>query len=494
MQNYPLITHKSLDSIIAWRNGEPISVKKFLADADHLATVLPAGIHILNVCRDRYHFTVGLAAAIISNKISVLPPTHTPEVMRQLQVFAPDVFCLHDNIDCDIALPRMNYPTMSESDAEQSTKKLSIPQINAQQLIAIVFTSGSTGAPIPHQKTWGRLVQNVQAQAVRLGLKTSLKTELNTGLTADLTTELTTDLSADINYSIVGTIPPQHMYGFESTILLPLQTGNALSCAQPFYPADIADALATISAPRVLVSTPLHLRLLLDAELKLPELALTLSATAPLSSPLAHKIEDTLNTPLVEIYGSTETGQIATRRTTESAAWHLLPNINLTQRDEQTWAEGGHIECATVLNDVIELTDTAHFLLHGRTQDLINIAGKRSSLVNLNYHLNSIKGVIDGAFFMPDELSHDHVTRLSACVVAPNLTASNLLAALRSKIDPVFLPRPLLFVESLPRNATGKLPREALKKLFSTTHNAQPAKAELANKDLCNKHLSHTQT
>jgi len=171
-----------------------------------------------------------------------------------------------------------------------------------------------------------------------------------------------------------------------------------------------------------------------------------------------------------------------------------LPNINLTQRDEQTWAEGGHIECATVLNDVIELTDTAHFLLHGRTQDLINIAGKRSSLVNLNYHLNSIKGVIDGAFFMPDELSHDHVTRLSACVVAPNLTASNLLAALRSKIDPVFLPRPLLFVESLPRNATGKLPREALKKLFSTTHNAQPAKAELANKDLCNKHLSHTQT
>jgi len=459
MQTYPLITHKSLDSIIAWRNGEPISVKKFLADADHLATVLPAGKHILNVCRDRYHFTVGLAAAIIRNKISVLPPTHTPEVMQQLQVFAPDVFCLHDNPDCDIALPRMNYPTMSESDAEQSTKKLSIPQINAQQLIAIVFTSGSTGAPIPHQKTWGRLVQNVQAQAVRLGL--------------------TTDLSADISYSIVGTIPPQHMYGFESTILLPLQTGNALSCAQPFYPADIADALATIPAPRVLVSTPLHLRLLLDAELKLPELVLTLSATAPLSSPLAHKIEDTLKTPLVEIYGSTETGQIATRRTTESAAWHLLLNINLTQRDEQTWAEGGHIECATVLNDVIELTDTAHFLLHGRTQDLINIAGKRSSLVNLNYHLNSIRGVIDGAFYMPDELSHDHVTRLSACVVAPGLTASDLLAALRSKIDPVFLPRPLLFVESLPRNATGKLPREALKKLFSAVDNAQPAKPSL---------------
>lgn len=133
------------------------------------------------------------------------------------------------------------------------------------------------------------------------------------------------------------------------------------------------------------------------------------------------------------------------------------------------WAEGGHVEASTPLNDIIALTDSNHFLLHGRTQDLINIAGKRSSLANLNHHLNAIKGVIDGAFYMPDEHSHDHVTRLSACVVAPTLSASALLAALRLRIDSVFLPRPLLFVETLPRNATGKLPREALKNLFASS-------------------------
>ncbi|MES2180523.1 MAG: beta-hydroxyacyl-ACP dehydratase, partial [Pseudomonadota bacterium] len=108
-----------------------------------------------------------------------------------------------------------------------------------------------------------------------------------------------------------------------------------------------------------------------------------------------------------------------------------------------------------------------HFLLHGRTQDLINIAGKRSSLASLNHHLNAIEGVIDGAFFMPDEISHDHVTRLSACVVAPSLTAAAVLAELRLRIDPVFLPRPLLFVQSLPRNSTGKLPRAALQQLIA---------------------------
>jgi len=30
----------------------------------------------------------------------------------------------------------------------------------------------------------------------------------------------------------------------------------------------------------------------------------------------------------------------------------------------------------------------------------------------------------------------------------------------------VFLPRPLLFVDALPRNSTGKLPRAALQALF----------------------------
>ncbi|MES2637262.1 MAG: AMP-binding protein, partial [Pseudomonadota bacterium] len=368
MQTLPLITHSSLDKTIAWRNGKAISVQRFLADVDDLAALLPAGKHILNVCRDRYHFTVGLAAAMISNKISVLPPTHTPEMIRQLKTFCPDVFCLHDNLDCNIALPQLSYPTM----VKHTNRELKIPQVDVQQLIAIVFTSGSTGAPVPHAKTWGSLVRNVQTQAKRLGLL------------------------AEDNYNIIGTIPPQHMYGLESTVLLPLQTSNALSSAQPFYAADIASEIETIPAPRMLVSTPLHLRLLLDAELNLSELTLILSATAPLSVSLALKLEKTLKTPLIEIYGSTETGQIATRRTTHSEVWHLLPQVRLTQRGEKIWAEGGHVETAAALNDLIETTHADHFLLHGRTQDLINIAGKRSSLANLNHHLNAIDGVIDG--------------------------------------------------------------------------------------------------
>ena len=70
-------------------------------------------------------------------------------------------------------------------------------------------------------------------------------------------------------------------------------------------------------------------------------------------------------------------------------------------------------------------------------------------------------------FFVRDDTqaSLAGVTRLAALAVAPRLDAANILQALRARIDPVFLPRPLLLVEQLPRNATGKLPLHTLRAL-----------------------------
>ncbi|MBH2009254.1 MAG: acyl-CoA synthetase, partial [Xanthomonadaceae bacterium] len=172
-----------------------------------------------------------------------------------------------------------------------------------------------------------------------------------------------------------------------------------------------------------------------------------------------------LKAPLLEIYGSTETGQIASRRTTQTFEWTLFPGITLSALEGRVWASGGHLAQAMPLGDELELLDAERFLLHGRTADLINIAGKRSSLGYLNHQLNAIPGVVDGAFFMPDEGDGGHVTRLSAFVVAPGLTPAQLRTALRERIDAMFMPRPLVLLESLPRNSTGKLPRSALETL-----------------------------
>ncbi|MDO9112642.1 MAG: AMP-binding protein [Polaromonas sp.] len=442
MTTYALISHTRGDDILAWRYGEIVTVRQYLGDVKQLAASLPPGKHMLNACSDRYHFAVGLGAALLTQKISLLPPTHTPEMMRQLRTLAPDVFCLADAPHA-IELPGFAYQDAfahgpSHTDPEAPCD---IPLLPGEQAVADVFTSGSTGQPLPHRKTWGSLVRSARGEALRLGL----------------------DEAAPC--TVVGTVPPQHMFGFESTVLLPMQSGGALHAGQPFYPADIVSAVKSVTRPRMLVSTPVHLRVLLASNIELPALDLVVSATAPMAPQLAQSCEARFEAPLFEIYGSTETGQIASRRTAQTAEWELFPLVTLTPHDERMWACGGHVEQVVPLNDVLQAIDNRHFLLHGRLEDLVNIAGKRNSLAYLNHHLNSIPGVLDGAFFMPDDSGHETVVRLVAFVVAPDMTAAAVQAALKERIDSIFLPRPLVLLDALPRNATGKLPRDVLEAL-----------------------------
>ena len=440
MDTIALLSHASPDAIVAYRSGRHVTVREFLQDAARVAEQLPGAEHVLNVCTDRYQFTVGLAACLMSKRISLLPSTHTPQVIAQLADFAPDAFCLTDDARCEIELPQVFYPDLFAGGAKADrAAPVEVPQIPVTQLAAIVFTSGSTGTPVPYRKTWGLLARCVINGAPQLGLADGR------------------------SHALVGTVPGQHMYGFESTVLLALLSGNALSAERPFYPADIAADIERVPRPRVLITTPIHLRTLLGSEIRFPAVDLVMSATAPLSRELAQEVEDRYGAPLLEIYGSTETGQIAIRRTAHTAAWRLWPGVRLHESNGQVFAQGGHVEQLTPMCDVIEITGDDEFFLLGRTADLVNVAGKRSSFGYLNAQLNAIPGVLDGAFFLREELAGSTgVARLGAVVVAPGLNAAGLTEQLRQLIDPVFLPRPLLLVEQLPRNATGKLPQSAL--------------------------------
>jgi acyl-coenzyme A synthetase/AMP-(fatty) acid ligase len=250
--------------------------------------------------------------------------------------------------------------------------------------------------------------------------------------------------------------------------LLGLRNGFALYGARPFYPADIRAALECIPAPRVLVTTPVHLRALLAEEQRLPSLRLILSATAPLPPELAAQAEQRYDVQLMEIYGFTEAGQVAYRRTTAGPIWHTLPGVRLRTAAEGAWFAGGPIQEEALASDIIDAADEVSFTLHGRSADLVNIAGKRASLAFLNQQLLEIEGVCDGCYFAPDETGAASAhrpgreARLIAFVVAPQLTRGAILDALRQRVDPVFLPRPLYLVDALPRNATGKLTRESL--------------------------------
>ena len=442
-----------------------ISAGRFAVDVLQLAArikaEMPGRRHVLNICSDRYRFIVGFTAALLADCINLLPSAQAAETVRQMREFAPDLFCIEDGGDNSLPipsdLPALNLEAIGQGngDADAEAHALAaLPTIPSEQIAAYVFTSGSTGTPLPHHKTWGGLVRNAAAAIAQLGLTSSPQ-----------------------KTSIVATVPPQHMYGFESSVLLNLLGHCPVWSGRPFYPADIVAALAAVPRPRMLVTTPFHLRTLLDAGVAIPAVDRILSATAPLPLALAEQAEAQLGAPVQEIYGCTETGQIATRQLTQSPLWQLMRDIRLDADDDGVTASGGHIEAPVRLGDIIEAHPHGRFQLLGRHSELINIAGKRSTLGYLNQQLLAIPGVEDGCFYMPDDSESDRsarVTRLCAIVVAPTLSAAELLAALRQRIDAIFLPRPLIFVSRLPRNSTGKLPRNALAAIVET-HAAQQA-------------------
>ncbi|HEU4621333.1 MAG TPA: AMP-binding protein [Burkholderiaceae bacterium] len=455
MNRIALLESDALDATLAWRGTRAVTGRAFVADVLALAERLPARGHVLNVCVDRYRFAVGLGAAIVRGQISLLPPNHTPDMVERLRAAFPDAYALID-APTQIALPTEHYPHTLDGSAHDKPDGLAVPTIDAEQVAAYVFTSGSTGVPRAHPKTWGSLVHNASAAAERLGLTNG----------------------NGARWAVVGTVPPQHMYGFESTVLIAWRGAAALTASRPFYPADIVDALAALPRPRMLVTTPFHLRTLLDAQLDLPPVDGLLCATAPLALELAREAEQRFNAPLTEIYGCTEAGQLATRRTTRTDGWTTLRGIRVGARDDGMFeASGGHVGTPVALGDLLECETPERFRLVGRSQDMINIAGKRTSLAHLNHQLNTIAGVRDGVFFMPDD-DGSGIVRPVAFVVAPDLTAQRIASELRRRVDDVFIPRRIVMLDALPRGATGKLPREALAALLATpqpTAAPQPA-------------------
>ena len=436
MPGLPLLRNFAPGSVFAYHGGAAIPVGQFLHEIVQLARALPDRAYVLNACTDRYRFSVGFAAALLRGQVTLLPPNQTADTLQRLQANYADVYRLVDSESAECTLPTIVFPQLPAYD----DAGIAIPEIPAEQPAALTFTSGSTGEPEPHAKSWRVLVESGSAEAARLGVEGS-------GL------------------SLLGTVPPQHMYGLESTVLMPMLGGIAMHGGRPLYPADVCDALDALPRPRALVTTPVHLRSLVSETSALPTVDLIVCATAPLAPQLAAQSEARFSAPLHEIYGCTEAGQIATRRTVATAEWRTLPGIRLRQDERGTWVHGGHVHEEILLNDMIELRGRDAFLLHGRNADLVNIAGKRTSLAHLNHHLNSVEGVHDGVFVFPDDEGGDSVPRLMAFVVAPGVTREAVLDGLRKRIDPAFMPRPLSFVAALPRNATGKLPRAALQAL-----------------------------
>lgn len=436
MHDTTLIGSYNPDDILAWEEGGPRTARQFLAEASGLAELLPDRPAVLNLANSRYEFLMGFAAAILRRQVTLLPQSRAPETIRLVAAAYSGSYALmggDDIIEGIDSIPIRSRGIDSGGPSE-------IPLVPSNQVVAIAFTSGSTGQPMPNKKTWGALTAVARAAAARLGIKGG-------------------DRAA-----VVATVPHQHMFGLEASVMLPIMHGLVMHAGRPLFPADIRSVLSDVAGQWVLVTTPLHLRACVTEGRGMQPGRLILSATAPLSRGLAEEAERLFHTPVHEIFGFAEAGSIAERRTIDGDRWRLLDGVSVVQEGSSYTVRTRYLPTPVRIPDRITVSPEGTFVLHGREADQVNIAGHRVSLGELNQKLLAIEGVEDGTFFLPDGESGG-VTRLMAFVVAPGRNSEEIQRALRAHVDPVFLPRPLVCVPSLPRNATGKLPRESVAEL-----------------------------
>jgi acyl-coenzyme A synthetase/AMP-(fatty) acid ligase len=429
--------------VIAFGDGERIAVSRFLAEVAAVADGLPTAPGAILLCEDRYRFLVAFCAVASRGQINLLPPSRTPQAIDEVLQQHPGSYCIADHALVP-APPRLHVlPAHLPQRAVQTL------QVDAGAVAMIGFTSGSTGTPKANPKTWASLQRS---NAQNLMALSHLWPRTDDGA---------------MPRPIVATVPPQHMYGMELSILLPLLGDAAVHNARPFFPDDVARALRDSAAPALLVTTPVHLRALVESGVALPPLAGSVTATAPLSAALADAAETRFGCEVRELFGSTETCVIAQRRTARESVWHAYPGVRLQPQPDGTVVHAPHLPAPVTLADVIELQGEDRFLLCGRQADLLEIAGKRASLGDLTKRLLAVPGVRDGVVFQLDPCAVTGVRRIAALAVAPALDEAAILGALRQAVDPVFLPRKLRLVDALPRNETGKLPRAALLQLLN---------------------------
>jgi len=433
-----LLTVAEPDRVFAWRDGHALPVSRFLADVHAVAASLPSACYAVNLCEDRYAFLVGFCAVVTRGQTNLLPPSRAVHAIEEVLAGHPGSYALGDAPRDGISA----HYVQIRLDAHAAAAASEVPQIDGEQIVAIGFTSGTTGQPKANPKAWSSVqassAHNTRTLGAALGLAPG-------------------DLA-----HVVATVPPQHMYGLELSILLPLFGPFAVHGGKPFFPADVAAALAEVPAPRMLVTTPIHLQALLRDPVALPPLAAIASATAPLSRELAAEAEARYGAPVIELFGSTETCVIAHRRTVGETAWHLYPDIVLKPQPDGTLVDAPYFSQPVVLQDIVELLPDHAFHLCGRNADLVEIAGKRASLADLTRRLLALPGVTDAIVLQLDGEDGAGVRRIAALVVAPERSESALLDDLRLAVDPVFLPRPFRRVATLPRNETGKLARAAV--------------------------------
>lgn len=310
-----------------------------------------------------------------------------------------------------------------------------------------LFTGGSTGAP----KMWTKTVRNLLAETFSI-IDYYEVTERD---------------------RLVATVSPNHIYGLLYSILTPLLASASVAASTPSFPGEIKTVLNDVDAS-ILVSVPAHYRALNGHTLQSPRLRLAISSTGMLAAEDAAAFSTHTGVGIAEIYGSTETGGIATRvRANGETDFKPYDGIDIRLDEACLKVNSDYLspELERDANGYFKVGDRAvpthggRFLLLGRDDGVVKVGGWRVDLGAVKEQVKKQAGVRD-VLVISLAVGKSRVNQIVA-VVEGEVDIAALHLSLSVCLEPYACPRRIKAVSQMPMTANGKYDRVAIERLFN---------------------------
>lgn len=438
---------------VAHHRGECFNWGDLRAQVSHLAAAIPQNVARIAVTdEDAYPFLIALLATLAAGRTAVLLPNAAPayldahaglfdlvlagtDFVKTLEgrthIQALDFTPEHAGTDCTLQFPE-NAPAIE------------------------LYTSGSTGEPKRVAKSLANMFDEACLLLPRFfGLKLGF-------------------LQHGWELAAAGSVYPRHMYGLTFRIFVPLVALIPIYSEIMLFTEEFCAAKEHV----IFVTSPAFMRRA-DFELKAPETLLAVSAGGALPVEAAKKFSSWTGAPILEIYGSTESGVIALRIAgKEEQLWEMLPGVAIDTASGQAILHTPLISQDKLeLSDRIVIHDAKHFRLEGRTDDIVKLEDKRVSLRAVENALKAIPEITDAACIAVQ--SKGRLIIAAAVVLrdaavadeyarAPLAVRRRWRGTLEQELDPLAVPRRYAVLDAIPENSMGKRRRADLIKLFET--------------------------
>ena len=342
---------------------------------------------------------------------------------------------------------------------------------NESDLAVIIYTSGTTGRPKGAMLSHGNLLHNVES-CRRV-------------------------LRCVENDRLVILLPMFHSYMLCVGVFLPLIVGASVVLVRSVHPPrNVLQEIITHRAT-ILPAIPQFFRAMVQAPINFPlPLRMAISGAAPLPAQVLKEFAEKFSFPLLEGYGLSEASPVVSKNplegTRKAGSIGLpIPDVEMSIQDDngnflgtgeigEVCVRGGNVmmgywnqpaETAKALRDGWLLTGDVgyrdadgYYFITDRKKDMLLVNGINVYPREVEEILYQFPGVKEAAVIgVPDVRKGEQPLAFVAANEGVTLDERALLQFTRSKLADYKVPRRVVFLEALPRNATGKILKTALR-------------------------------